>query len=56
MKHILDYVMTSLLAEISCMSQMGIRLDKGKEFDSDKAGRFIMEFQVHLMDESTRQG
>jgi len=54
MPPILDYIMTSLLTEISCMHQMAHILDKGKKFDSRRAAKFIIEFQLSMLDESIK--
>ena len=49
--YLLDYVMTSLLTEMSSMERIAYDFSKGKEIDSDRAATLIMEFQLHLLDE-----
>jgi len=55
MRPIYQFIMTSLLTEISCMHGLAHVLDKGKEFDTDRAAKFIIEFQLPMLDESSTQ-
>ena len=54
--YLLDYVMVSLLTEMSSMQALAYDFSKGKKVDSDRAATLIMEFQLHLLDESAKQG
>jgi len=53
--YLLDFVMSSLLAEMSTMNRIAYNFSKGKKIDSDEAATLIMEFQLHLIDESSER-